>query len=325
MANDRVEQQLDSLKALRALGTTPDAVEALKKALRDKVNVVVAKAAQLCGELAIAELAPDLKDSFERLLDGKSKDQQCWGKNAIAQTLKDLGVQESTVFVKGIRHVQMEPVWGGSEDTAAVLRGTCAHALVQCTDLPRDEMLRYLLDALTDRVASVRMDAARAMEQMGGREVQLLLRLKARVGDLDPRVTGEVLQAILQMEGAAALSFVAEFIDDSDEEVSDEAALAIGASRLPAGFLLLHNAFEVRGRRSEVALLRAMSVSRLPDALDFLIGLITKGRPREAEEALRALELQKGTEEIVKRVEMAVIESADPKLHTLFRERFQKQ
>src|SRR3984957_10618093 len=301
MANDKVEKQLEGLKALRGAGLAAESAAVLKKALGDRVNVVVAKAPQICGELAAANLIPDLKKAFERLFE-KGKDPQCWGKNAVAKGLKDLGVQESAVFLRGIRHVQLEPVWGGSEDTAAVLRGTCALGLVQCNDIPRDETLRYLLDSLTDKIATVRMDAVRSLEQMGGREVLLLLRLKALVGDVDPRVTGEVLEALLQMEEKAALPLVAEFLENHDEEVADEAALALGASRLPEAFELLKKAWENRqGLRPQGALLRAMSVSRLDEALTFLVDLVKSGRERDAEEALHELELQKGTDEVVKR------------------------
>jgi HEAT repeat protein len=318
MANDKVEKQLEALKALRGGGLTAEAEAALKKALSDRVNLVVAKAAQICGEFSATEMIPDLKKSFERMFE-HGKDPQCWAKNALAKTLKDLDVHESAVFLRGIRHVQLEPVWGGSEDTAAVLRGTCAMGLVQCNDMPRDDILRCLLDSLTDRIATVRMDAARSLEQLGGREVLLLLRLKARVGDQDPRVTGEVLEALLQMEGKAALSLAAEFLEGSDEEAADEAALALGASRLPEAFLLLKEAWQ---KRPAGIFLRAMSVSRLDEALEFLLELVRAGRPRDAEEALHALELQKGTEEMVKRIEQAVMEQGEVKLQRIFRDRF---
>jgi HEAT repeat protein len=320
MANDKVEKQLTELKALRSQGLTPETAAQLKKSLADKVSLVVAKAAQICGELNAVALLPDLKHAFEKMFE--AKDQQCWAKNALAKTLKDLGLQESAVFLRGISHVQMEPVWGGSEDTAATLRSTCAIGLTQCNDIQRDEILRYLVDSLTDTIASVRMDAARSLEQMSGREVLLLLRLKARVGDMDPRVTGEVLEALLQMEGPAALSFVSEFLDNSDQELSDEAALAMGASKLPEALPLLKQAWETR---PSPVVLRAISVLRLSEALDFLIDLLKEGRPRDAEEALHALELQKASEEVVKRVEEAVSERADVKLYSIFRQRFQRE
>jgi HEAT repeat protein len=322
MANDRVEKQLESLKALRGLDLTAEVAAALKKALADRVNVVVAKAAQICGEMPAAALIPDLQKAFERLFEN-GKDPQCGGKNALAKALKDLGVQESAVFLRGVRHVQNEPVWGGQEDTAAVLRGACAMALVQCNDITRDETLRYLIDALSEQAATVRMDAARALEQMGGREVILLLRLKARVGDKDPRVTGEVLEALLQLEGRTALVLVGEFLEAPDDEVADEAALALGASRLEEAIELLKDAWKRRqGWRAGGTLLRAISVSRLDEAIEFLVDLVKLGCQDDAEDALHALELQKGSEEIVRRVEQAVTERGDAKLRGIFQQRF---
>lgn len=320
MANDRIEKQLTQLKALRAQGLTADTAVQLKKCLAEKVSLVVAKAGQICGELNAVELVPEMKNAFARMFE--AKDQQCWAKNSLSKALKDLGVQESAVFLRGIRHVQMEPVWGGSEDTAGTLRSTCAIGLTQCNDLPRDEILRYLVDSLTDTMATVRMDAARSFEQMGGREVLLLLRLKARVGDLDPRVTGEVLEALLAMEGVNALSFAAEFLDSADQDLADEAALALGASKLPEALPLLKQAWE---NRPSPVVLRAVSVLRFSAALDFLIELLKQGRLRDAEEALHALELQKSSEDVVKRVEQAVAERADPKLQSIFRQRFQRE
>jgi hypothetical protein len=158
---------------------------------------------------------------------------------------------------------------------------------------------------------------------MGGRDVVLLLRLKARVGDSDPRVTGEVLGALLQMEGQGAIFLAAEFLEDSDAEVADEAALALGGSRLAEAFELLQKAWHERaGFRAGGALLRAMSVSRLQKAFDFLIDLVKHGSMPDAEEALHALELQKSTEDIVERVEYAVAERAEPRLQAVFRQRF---
>ncbi len=325
MANDRVEKQLESLRALRGMGLNAAVNAALKKALADRVNVVVAKAAQISGDLQAVALIPDLQKAFERFFE-KEKDPQCWAKNALAKALKDLGVQESAVFLRGVRHVQNEPVWGGQEDTAAVLRGACALALVQCNDITRDETLRCLVDALSETAASVRLDAAAALAQMDGREVALLLRLKARLGDKDPRVTGEVFSALLQIEGKAGLPFVAEFLEHPNEETSEEAALALGGSRMPEAFEMLRQTWENwQGLRPGTALLRAMSASRLDHAIEFLIELIRQALQPAAEDALHALALNKGTEEMVSRVEQAVQDRGDVKLRAVFQQRFRSE
>jgi hypothetical protein len=65
-----------------------------------------------------------------------------------------------------------------------------------------------------------------------------------------------------------------------------------------------------------------MSISRVAVALEFLLDLVRQGRPHDAQEALRALELQKSNEEIVSRVAQAVAEQSDSKLAAIFHQRF---
>src|SRR5712671_2183753 len=90
MANRRMEEHLEQLGLLR--GATPaEALPPLRKALNDKANLIVAKAAKIAGELMIRELLPDLLAAYGRLFDDPVKrDTQCWGKNAIAKALHDM-------------------------------------------------------------------------------------------------------------------------------------------------------------------------------------------------------------------------------------------
>ena len=163
MATRRVEDVLERLSALR---DAPElqAVPALRKSLADRVNVVVAKAAQIASERQIRELVPDLLIAFDRLFeDAAERDPQCWGKNAIAKALRDLEYRESEPFCRGFHHIQMEPVWGKHEDTAQTLRGICLLAMVACADVPRGELLQSLVEALTAPEAAVRVEAVRGL------------------------------------------------------------------------------------------------------------------------------------------------------------------
>ena len=210
MAHRQIEAEIEALNRLRERGADQAAVP-LRKALADRVNLVVAKAAKVAAEMRIHELLPDLLRAFDRLFEKPvERDPQCWGKNAISKALVALDHRQAAPFLRGIRHVQPEPVWGGEEDTAATLRGTCALALPSCADLARGEVLRVLVDALADRALPVRSDAARAVAQMEGDEAILLLRLKARLGDPEPEVVGQVFDYLFQLEREAALPFVAE-------------------------------------------------------------------------------------------------------------------
>jgi len=253
---------------------------------------VVAQAAKAIGERGDRELIPDLVRTFDRMLDkGSETDPQCRAKLAIINTLKSMDHTDADVFLRGMRHVQWEAVWGGQEDTAARLRGTCALALVQCGTLTRERMLRRLVDAFTDMSDSVRADAARALEQVEGHESSLLLRFKARVGDDKSRVIGQVLESLLNLEGASAVPFIAEFLQSRDGEICEEAALVLAASRHQQALSALKEAW-ARGRGSPRAdfFLRAIALSRLPEAAQFLAELIHNGSEREVRAAKKAIE-----------------------------------
>jgi HEAT repeat protein len=286
MAVRKVEAELEKLGLLRD-APEEEAATGLRKALSDRVNVMVAKAAKIAAERQMREMVPDLLRAFDRLFDKPvERDPQCWGKNAIAKALVDLDYRESAPFLRGMRHVQMEPVWGGQEDTAETLRSTSVLALATCTDLRRETVLRELVDRMADDAVPVRVEAARAVAQMGGDEAYLLLRLKARAGDQEPRVLGQVFDSLLQVERAEGLPFVGSFLESKDEAVRAEAALSIGTSRMAGTFELLRSAWE---QRREEVVLRAMSASRQDEAIAFVQEIARDGRPSEAKAAKEAL------------------------------------
>src|SRR5580658_5834311 len=125
----------EQIAALDALRQQPEdsRTQPLRKALKGKNNFIAAKAADLIREFNLPELIPDLLTAFDHFLEDPEKtDPQCWAKNAISRALATLEHQDAEVFLRGMRHIQMEPVWGGRSDTAGTLRATCALALVQC-------------------------------------------------------------------------------------------------------------------------------------------------------------------------------------------------
>lgn len=311
MAHRDIEQHVERLNAVRGMAPA-EAARELRKALADRVNLVVAKAAKLAGEKRIDDLLPDLHRAFDRLMDKPAGcDPQCWGKTAIAQALAAMDLRESAVFLRGLRHVQMEPVWGGEEDTAANLRAACALALAACTDLAREDALRYLVDALADRSKAVRVDAARAVAQLGGDDAALLLRLKARLGDRELEVVGQVFDALLAIERERAVEFVADFLNAESEDIREEACLALGSSRLPGAVELLEQAWErARGAAFRAGLLRALSASRDPRAIAFLLRQVRDGRAQDAQAALDALALHDHSPEIARQVREAAAEAA---------------
>lgn len=323
MPSRKIEEQLETLKSLRGFPANAQTISALRKALSDRVNIVIAKAATIVAELQLKVLIPDLLTAFDRLFTEPVKaDPQCWGKNAAAAALKDLGHDKSSAFLRGARHVQMEPVWGDEVDTAGTLRATCALALVQCADLTREDKLWHEMRALTDTEPTVRADAARALEQLDGVEAALLLRLKARMQDA-PAVMGQVLESLLAIEGESAVPFVAEFLGARDPEIRDEAALSLGASRLSGAIVALMNAWK-RSRSLEAGevILRSLSASRQESALEFLLEMVRIGREHEALAALQALELQRDSQEIRKRIGEAIQNRTEHAIAERFRRSF---
>lgn len=323
MAIRKVEQELDGLSKLRDADTAT-AIPALRKALGDRVNLVVAKAAKIAAERQLRELTPDLLRAFDRLLENAvERDQQCWGKNALATALKDLGHTEAAPFLRGMRHIQMEPSFGRPVDTAETLRGTCLLALAACTDLERDEALRCLVDALTEAAHTIRLEAVRALGQMGGSEAALVLRLKARIGDEEPQLAGQVFDALLSIEGAGAVPLVAEFLCKTEGAVREEAALSLGSSRLPETLELLQKAyFGTRDAQFREILLRAISLTRQERAIEWLLGLVRTARKRDAIDAIHALALHRGSDEI-RRDAASAVKGREAELEAEFRKAFE--
>jgi HEAT repeat protein len=309
MAHRQIEAEVERLNQLRDAAPS-ETVPALRKALSDRVNLIVAKGAKLAAELRLPDLLPDLLRAFGRLFEKPvERDPQCWGKNAIAKALVTLDHREAAPFLRGIHHVQMEPVWGGEADTAATLRGTCALALPACADIGRGQILRHLVDALADRALPVRSDAVRAVAQMQGDEAILLLRLKARQGDAESEVVGQAFDYLFQLESGEALPFVADFLQPKLGPIAEEAALALGSSRLPGAASLLEQSF-ARQRDAEYrqVLLRAISSTRQPEALEFLLNMVRNGREAEALNAIEALALHRDSADIRRQVERAAAE-----------------
>src|SRR5712675_496451 len=146
----RFEEQLAALDALRQL--PPEAcIDPLHKALAHRNNFVVAKAADLVRSLQLAQLVPELLKAFDRFFEDPIKtDPQCWAKTSLSRALAAFQHHDATVFLRGMRHLQLEPVWGGTSDSAGTLRATCALALVQCRSLTEGDLLAHLIERLND-------------------------------------------------------------------------------------------------------------------------------------------------------------------------------
>jgi HEAT repeat protein len=311
----RFDEQLAALDQLRQ--QPPEAcVEPLRKALGHRNNFVVAKAADLAREFALIDLTPDLLKSFGHFYENPEKsDPQCWAKNAISRTLAAFELQEPEVFLRGMRHFQLEPVYGGRSDTAGTLRATCALALVQCRSLTNDELLTHLVDLFADKDKTVRAEVARAIEQVGSSSASLLLRLRAVLGSDEPEVLGACYGGILRLEGVSAISWVSHSLVTSDD-AAGEAALAIAATHSPQAFDALQKSLEAaHDPWFRSVLLSAIGLTRQDAAMEFLLDLVKSESP-DAERAIEAVVRSMPSQEVVHRIESLV--KGNPRLANAF-------
>jgi HEAT repeat protein len=302
----------DQVAAVDALRQQPeeDRVEPLRKALAHRNNFIVAKAADLVREFRMVQLTSELLSAFNRFFDNPGKnDPQCWAKNALSRALAALDHQEAEAFLRGMRHIQMEPVWGSQSDTAGTLRATCALALVQCRSLTDADLLAHLIELMGDKEKTVRAEAARAIEQVGSPSASLLLRLKALVGSDEPEVLGACYGAILRIEGVSAIPWIGRFLATADDNAA-EAALAIAGTHSPEGFHALRECFaKANDPWWRSVLLSAIALTRQDAALEFLLNLVST-ESLDAEAAIEAILRSMPSSEIVQRLERSVAGNA---------------
>jgi len=319
---DKELAELDALRSVVLSSSAPEqaAVEALRKTLAHRNNFLVSKAAKLVADAELVALLPEALAAFDRFfIDAAKTDPQCWAKNALSKALVKLGHRSKDEYLRGMRHHQMEPVWGGQSDTAGALRGTCTHALVDCPGISDADLLTALLDPLTDSDKTVRMEAARAMAEVGGVIAALLLRLRALLGKDEPEVLGAVYSSLLSLEGAAAIPLVAGALDDGDD-TSAEAAFALADLRSTEALAALLTRFRAGADAWFTSvLLSAIALTRLPEAMDFLIATIARNA-REAPEAIEALGRSAPSAELGARVEQAVEQADSQRLRQALRE-----
>ena len=296
-----------------------NAVKYLRKALTHRNNFLVSKAARLVADAELFDLLPDILAGYDRFfLDASKSDPQCWAKNALVKTLIKLEHREKDAYLRGLRHHQMEGSYGGLSDTAGALRGACAHALVDCPGISDAELLTILLEPLTDADKTVRIEAARALGQVGGVSAALLLRLRALLGSAvgdksEPEVLGAVYSALLALEGARAVGVVSAALKEGDD-LAAEAAFALAESHLPEALAALTARLR-SGADSWFSgvLLSAIALTRLPEAMDFLLKLI-EAEAREASVAIEAIGRTAPNTELRARLESAVTQTGSPHL-----------
>lgn len=304
----RTTAREDKLQALLQL--PPDAGraaqnEAIASGLSDAQFRVVARAATLAGERAMQERIPDLLAAWARFLqDGVKRDPQCLAKSAITGALLALECPDVSFWLEAMHYRQLEPVWGGTTDTAVNVRRNCAMGLI---NTGHARAIIEVTTLLNDPERDVRAGAAKAISCGDPLAAEAVLRFKVLAGDREAEVLGECFTGLLAIAPEHSLQLVSSQLRHSDDAVRDFAALALGESRLAQALDHLiaawNDAYLSPAMRSVIA--RAVALIRTEAAFDWLVGLIEKGRPVDADIAADALSVYDRNARLMQRVREA--------------------
>lgn len=316
MAHKGFDEQMAALDSLKGHELDAAGVALVRKSLESRSNFLVAKAAKLAEENTRKDLLPELIAAFDRFfVNAEKADPQCWAKNALSHALSKLECRDKDVFLRGLRHHQWEPVWGGRSDSAGTLRANCAHALIGCDGLIAQDLVILLLDLLADDDKAVRVEAVRALAQLGDLALPVL-RLRALIRGEDPEVLAVCYAAVLSIERDAGIPFVARFLCKGDEAAA-EAAFALAETRNPAALQELVKVRQHPPADAEPwfaqALLSAIALTRLPEATAYLLSIV-EAEDREAGDAIEALAKAGLGERDREMLQQAVEQTGSPRL-----------
>jgi hypothetical protein len=319
MGKESIEQVIARVAALADAPGSSEPAAALREALTHKSNLVAAKAAVVVARRGLAELSDCLADTY-RQFSGKKPDKGCLALTAIAKTLYELGAPADAVFLHGVEHVQKEASWGPPVDVAAELRGVCALGLVR---MGHREALARAADLLGDAEVQARILGARALAYSAHDYAALPLRTKIRIGDSDPEVMSECFAALLKLTPQHGVPLVARYLDCSDEDLAQAAALALGASRLSAAGETLMNRWKSDihpDNRRRLAL--PVATLRSPVSLQFLLDALAEEPASTCETILEALRIYAADTTVVQRIEGAIRAKGNLAVSNAFDEKF---
>ena len=323
------DAKLERLQLLRDQNPSPEIRIELQNALLDASNHVSrgTAAAPITARLRFSELIPNLAAAFDPLMvDPLKSDKTCAGKTAIVDALNELDCQDPDLFLIGIRHVQLEPAWGGRNDTAAPLRAACVLGLVR---MGYSKALPVLVDVLADSERVVRLAAAQALAVSGSHAALLLLRLKARLGDhVDPDVIGECLVGLMRAETCKNRGSLVCLRVSAKRRFQHCRSCPVGFRKFAAPrsvHCLEGIANGMRFDRQPTC--KGLSCWQwpccaLPAATDFLFALVTDARESTASQALSALAILSYDARVQERAAAAVKTRDTKSLQDLFAEKF---
>jgi HEAT repeat protein len=309
---------MEAIAELKRVGRGPmdkDALARIKRALSNSTSLVVEAAAGIVAEQGLREFVPEMIAAFSRFMqNGDKTDKGCAAKTAILKALAEFEYMGGEIYQAAAYYIQMEPVFGGYEDTAAELRSLCALSLARIIHVDAHYILA---DMLVDGERNVRVAAVKAITYLGAPEGELMLRLKALEGDVE-EVNAECFLGLMTMAPQRSLEFVKRYLTGPTLE---GAAIAIGSSHLPEGLETLRAVWDDGTVATRRALLLPIALIRSDEAFAHLIAALRTEDRRTALEALPVLRLFPA-EPYVAQVREAVAARKDPQIAAKFAEIF---
>jgi len=316
-----IQEKLAKLEELANGPLSENDINEIRKALSSANNLVVAKAAQVVAGCSIVDLILQLAAAFDRFMEKPAKaDKGCFAKIAIVEALYKLEYREYDVFLRGIRHIQMEAVYGGQEDTAANLRAKCALALAR---MEYWEVFFELTPLLTDPEPQPRIAAVKALTYLAEEKSELLLRLKILTGDEESQVLSECFLGLVSIAPTRSMEFVAGFLPSSDILIAEGAALALGESREPQAFMILRDHWEDSiDHEFKEMLFFPIALTRCDEAFKFLLNVVCREYRDYASVAVRALKVYADDKNQRQKIHQAVISCNDSHVSEVYASEF---
>jgi HEAT repeat protein len=285
MARRSLEKQLEEVRGFKSDPTAQAALACFELTLKNGHAMAVRMVAEFASDFRLRSLISSLEATFERFIKAADKDPGCVGKQACISALIELDYLDASLYRIGIRHVQNEPVWGGTVDTDAGLRAQCAVGLSLC---PAPNILFDLVGLLADPEPVARAGAADALANLGRDEGASALRLKLLIGDENAAVISACFTALLAIS-ADQLEFVSQFLS-SPNEIAEIAALCLGESRQEEAYQPIVSWLDLlpAGDSQKIGFL-ALAALRSEQAHQYLLDTVKSEPTKQALSALEAL------------------------------------
>jgi HEAT repeat protein len=294
-------------QTVRALDADPHAAataEKLRRALGHSHWMVVTAAAELIARHELGGFERELEAVWQRFAQNGAKvDPGCRAKDAALTALDRLEIMDPEPFLVAARYRQLEPVMGGSVDTAGAVRQRALYGLYR-TLHPHAAL--YAGELLADASADVRAGVIHAIEHYGDPASAALLAHKLRAGDEDPNVAAACGAALLAVAFDFALAIFVEWLRSPDAARRETAALALGQSRRPDAITALLDWVGDAAWDRDIELgLRALGLSRDERARAYLLDLVEHAAVPRARKAIEALAVHRYDADLTARVRRA--------------------